>query len=75
MTWLKSSRISRRMKMATEMFHDHVPLKKCIENHNYRYGHKFLDKYVWANSADPEEQSDQGLHCLLFHLHLFDKIP
>ena len=22
-----------------------------------------------------EEQSDQGLHCLLFHLHLFDKMP
>ena len=22
-----------------------------------------------------EEQSDQGLHCLLFHLHLFNKIP
>ena len=22
-----------------------------------------------------EEQSDLGLHCLLFHLHLFDKIP
>ena len=22
-----------------------------------------------------EEQSDQGLHCLLFHLHLFDKNP
>ena len=21
-----------------------------------------------------EEQSDQGLHCLLFHLHLLDKI-
>ena len=21
-----------------------------------------------------EEQSDQGLHCLLFHLHHFDKI-
>ena len=21
-----------------------------------------------------EEQSDQGLHCLLFHLHFFDKI-
>ena len=21
-----------------------------------------------------EEQSDQGLHCLLFHLHYFDKI-
>ena len=22
-----------------------------------------------------EEQSEQGLHCLLFHLHVFDKIP
>ena len=22
-----------------------------------------------------EEQSDQGLHCLLFHLRLFDRIP
>ena len=22
-----------------------------------------------------EEQSDQGLHCLLFHLHVFDKVP
>ena len=22
-----------------------------------------------------QEQSDQGLHCLLFHLHVFDKIP
>ena len=22
-----------------------------------------------------KEQSDQGLHCLLFHLHVFDKIP
>ena len=22
-----------------------------------------------------EEQSDQSLHCLLFNLHLFDKIP
>ena len=22
-----------------------------------------------------QEQSDQGLHCLLFHLHLFDEIP
>ena len=22
-----------------------------------------------------EEQSDQGLHCLLFNMHLFDKMP
>ena len=40
-----------------------------------------------TNSADPDQtvpgssllrvgdQSDQGLHCLLFHLHHFDKIP
>ena len=36
---------------------------------------------VWANSAAPDqtapvgEQSDQGLHCLLFHLLHFNKIP
>ena len=41
---------------------------------------KFLDRKVWANSADPDqaaprEQSDLGLHCLLFHFHHFDKIP
>ena len=30
---------------------------------------KILDRFVL------EEQSDQGLHCLLFHLHVFDKIP
>ena len=28
-----------------------------------------------GQTADPVEQSDQGLHYLLFHLHLFDKIP
>ena len=25
------------------------------------------DKMAYANSADPEEQSDQGLYCLPFH--------
>ena len=48
----------------------------------YRYDPKFGDRYVWANSADPDQtaprgavkQSDQGLYCLLFHLHLFDEI-
>ena len=44
----------------------------------------FLDKQckpsVWANSVDPDQtlleaQSDQGLHCLLSHLHVFDNIP
>ena len=28
---------------------------------------KFLIKMAFANSVDPEEQSDQGLHCLPFH--------
>ena len=49
---------------------------------------KFSDRQVWANSADPdqtaplqtqirlllEEQSDQGLHCLQFPLHLLDAL-
>ena len=42
-----------------------------------------LGQIVWANNADPDqtaprgavnEQSDQGPHCLLFNLHLFDRI-
>ena len=61
----------------------------CIEvaSCDYLNDPKFSDRYVCANSSDPdhtaprgavlllEEQSDQGLHCLLFHLHHFDKIP
>ena len=35
---------------------------------------KFSDRQVWSNSADPDQtapqQSDQGLHCLPFCLHL-----
>ena len=36
----------------------------------------FSDRQVWANSVDldqtapKEEQSDQGLHCLPFRLHV-----
>ena len=43
-------------------------------DYNFKYGKclKFLnikvsDKMAYANSADPEEQSDQGLHCFPFH--------
>ena len=39
-----------------------------IHGENYRNNPKFLDRYAWANRADPE-QSDQGLHCLPFRLH------
>ena len=39
---------------------------------------KFSDRYVWANSADPDQtapkQSDQGLHCLPFRLHRLDSL-
>ena len=44
----------------------------------YRNDPKFSDWWVWANSADPDqtaEQSDLGLHYLLFHLHVCDEIP
>ena len=35
----------------------------------------FLDRWVSANSADPDQTaSDQGLHCLQFHLHLLDAL-
>ena len=38
----------------------------------------FSDRQVWTNSADPDQtaplQSDQGLHCLQFGLHLLDAL-
>ena len=40
----------------------------------YHNDPKFSDRCAWANSADPDqtaqEQSDIGLHCLQFRLHL-----
>ena len=35
---------------------------------------KFSDRQVWANSADPDQIADQGVHCLQFHLHLLDAL-
>ena len=54
----------------TRFFHSLVVLQSA----KYRNDPKFSDRYVWAVSADPDqtaarEQSDQGRHCLLFHLH------
>ena len=41
----------------------------------YRNVLKFSDRQIRANSADPDqEQSDQGLHCLQFPLHLLDTL-
>ena len=49
--------------------------------HSQRHAKNFiyLDRWVYANSADsdqtaPAEQSDQVLHCLLFHLHPLSKL-
>ena len=36
---------------------------------------KFLDRKVWANSADQDQAAPKGLHCLSFHLHLLDPLP
>ena len=43
---------------------------------SYRNAPKFSDRQVWANSVDPDQtdSSDQGLHCLLFRLHLLDAL-
>ena len=35
---------------------------------------KFSDRYAWANSADPDQTADQGLHCLPFRLHRLDSM-
>ena len=46
----------------------------------YHKDAKFSDRHIWANSVDPvqtatgKEQSDQGLHCFLCHLHLLDSL-
>ena len=41
---------------------------------DYRNDPKFSDRQVLANSADLEEQSDQDLHCVQFHVHLLDAL-
>ena len=41
--------------------------------HNYCNVPKFSDSKGWANSVDPE-QSDLGLHCLLFRLYILDSL-
>ena len=47
---------------------------ECFILMDYRNDPKFSDRYAWVHSADPEEQSDQGLHCLPFHLHRLDSL-
>ena len=42
--------------------------------YQYRHDPKFSDRYASANSADPDQTADQGLHCLPFRLHLLDSL-
>ena len=39
---------------------------KAGQYSGYRNFPKFSDRQVWANSADPDQTADQGLHCLQF---------
>ena len=52
-------------------------ITKIIQVHsNFPYPNdpKFFDRLVYANSADPEEQSDQGLYYLQYCQHLLDTL-
>ena len=41
----------------------------------YHNDPKFLDRYAWASSADPDQTApDQGLHRLPFRLHGLDSL-
>ena len=54
-----------------------VPLIK--ENREFCNDFKYMDKVAQDNSVDPDEtapfreQSDQGMHCLPFCMHYFEK--
>ena len=52
---------------------DHKMLWTKVTSYYYRNFPKFSDRQVWANSADPD-QTDQGLYCLQFPLHLLDEL-
>ena len=79
-TWLYSGHMLSHKDWALELFQHCMPL---IEDHNFLATVMTLSfRTDWSGQTVQtqirlllEEQSDQGLHCLLFHLHLFDKIP
>ena len=43
-----------------------------LESLYYHKTSKYLDTLAWQ-TVQLKEKSDQGLHCLSFHLHLLDK--
>ena len=48
----------------------YLPMPVCLNTYLllYRNDPKFLDRYAWANSVDPD-QSDQVLHICIFWTH------
>ena len=38
----------------------HLTQRTLVNQSLYRNGHKFLDKKVWANSADPDQTAPRG---------------
>ena len=52
--------------------HKVAPISGYVPS-DYRNDPKFSDRYACANSADAD-QTDQGLHCLPFRLHLLDSM-
>ena len=53
-----------RPTMKSESAYHFVVINFCLETSsssgpkNYRNDPKFLDRYAWANSGDPDQQSD-----------------
>ena len=74
----------RRTQGDSNEYPQHMFLWRTLENYSliiikYSNFPKFSDRQVWANSADPRQtaprgESDQGLHCLQFPLHLLDAL-
>ena len=51
-----------------------LKLNTSLSNQNtilYRNNPKLSGRKVEVNCVDPDEQSDQALHCLPFHLHFW----
>ena len=68
---------NRLAKIAIFAILSYGPYLTIFKTHLLVYTIKILK--AWAKSDDPdqtalEEQSDQGLHCLPFHLYLLDSL-
>ena len=80
--WSESSLDAQAILLVLSCRGSYLGRLSCESMHSGYVAHhndpKILDRQVLANNADPEcswrnsliqDQSDQGLHCLSFHLH------